>query len=178
MRGVIDASNEQNDPRPERDTVSDELNQSMFRAYDIRTPSSLLTDDLAVRLADAEAVYFRDVLGVKGVLLSYDARRTGPRYLTLTADVLLKRDSTYLSAGAGLDLVLLFRGDAASGVCGGDGRRIAQPGRRYGPENPRPPGDAHRRGYRTRGWLGQDPRVVSRGHTCTADRPGGYDPRT
>ena len=69
-------------------TVSEELNQSMFRAYDIRTPASLLTDDLAVRLAEAEAVYFRDVLGVKGVLLSYDARSTGPHYLTITANVL------------------------------------------------------------------------------------------
>ena len=70
--------------------MSDKLNLSMFRAYDIRTPSSRLTDDLAMRLAGAEAVYFRDVLGVKGVLLSYDARRTGPRYLSLTADVFLK----------------------------------------------------------------------------------------
>ena len=78
--------------------MSDSLNRSMFRAYDIRTPAALLTDELAVRLARAEALYFRDVLGVREVLLSYDARRSGPRYLTLTADALLQ---------AGLNLVYL-----------------------------------------------------------------------
>lgn len=78
--------------------MRDELNLSMFRAYDIRTPAALLTDDLALRLARAEAVYFRDVLDVQGVLLSYDARRTGPHYLTLTVDVFQK---------AGLDIVYL-----------------------------------------------------------------------
>ena len=36
--------------------VEDQLNHSMFRAYDIRTPSSLLTPELAERLARAEAV--------------------------------------------------------------------------------------------------------------------------
>lgn len=65
----------------------DKLNLSMFRAYDIRTPAALLTDHLATRLAHAEAIYFREVLGVKDVLLSFDARRTGPHYLTLTANV-------------------------------------------------------------------------------------------
>ena len=54
-----------------------ELNLSMFRAYDIRTPASLLPDELAVRLAEAEAVYFRDMLGVQEVLLSYNARHPG-----------------------------------------------------------------------------------------------------
>ena len=43
----------------------DELNESMFRAYDIRTPSALLTNDLAARLARAEAAYFRDALGAQ-----------------------------------------------------------------------------------------------------------------
>lgn len=58
----------------------------MFRAYDIRTPSELLTDELAVRLARAEAVYFRDTLGVSGVLVAHDARATGPRYLQQSAE--------------------------------------------------------------------------------------------
>ena len=55
-----------------------DLNLSMFRAYDIRTPAALLTDELAIRLARAEAVYFRESLGASGVLLAHDARITGP----------------------------------------------------------------------------------------------------
>ena len=43
--------------------MEDQLNLSMFRAYDIRTPSSLLTPELAERLARAEAFYIREVLG-------------------------------------------------------------------------------------------------------------------
>lgn len=78
--------------------MSEELNLSMFRAYDIRTPASLLTDERAVRLAQAEAVYIRDVIGVSEVLLSYDARRSGPHYLTITAEVFRK---------AGLDVLYL-----------------------------------------------------------------------
>jgi phosphomannomutase len=78
--------------------MSDELNLSMFRAYDIRTPSSQLTDDLAVRLAQAESVYFQDILGVDDVLVSYDARRTGPRYLTLAVNAYLQ---------AGLNVIYL-----------------------------------------------------------------------
>ncbi len=76
----------------------DKLNLSMFRAYDIRTPSALLTDTLAERLARAEAVYFRDVLAVPGVVLAHDARRTGPRYLSIVAAAL---------QDAGLDVVYL-----------------------------------------------------------------------
>lgn len=63
-----------------------DLNLSMFRAYDIRTPAARLTDELAARLARAECVYFRDVLGVSGVLVAHDARSTGPRYLQLGAE--------------------------------------------------------------------------------------------
>ena len=74
----------------------------MFRAYDIRTPSSLLTPELAERLARAEACYFRDVLGAPGVVVAHDARRTGPQYLTIAIDAF--RD-------AGLDVVYL------PGVC-------------------------------------------------------------
>lgn len=59
----------------------DALNASMFRAYDIRTPATALTSELAERLARAEAVYFKRVLGAEGVLVAHDARSTGPRYL-------------------------------------------------------------------------------------------------
>ena len=78
--------------------VEDQLNLSMFRAYDIRTPSAQLTPDLAARLARAEARYIRDDLGAPGVVVAHDARRTGPQYLTITIDAF--RD-------AGLDVVYL-----------------------------------------------------------------------
>ncbi len=78
--------------------MEDELNLSMFRAYDIRTPSSGFTSDLAQRLANAEAVYFRDVLGVTGVVVACDARRTGPRYLTIATEAFRQ---------SGLDVVYL-----------------------------------------------------------------------
>jgi len=80
----------------------DDLNLSMFRAYDIRTPSSLLTEDLAARLARAEAVYFRETLGAKGVLVAHDARSLGPHYLETASGVF---------ASAGLDVV------AVPGAC-------------------------------------------------------------
>jgi len=74
----------------------------MFRAYDIRTPSSLLTPGLCRRLGDAEAVYVRDVLEATGVVIGHDARSSGPQYLTIITDAL--RD-------AGLDVVYI------PGVC-------------------------------------------------------------
>ncbi len=63
------------------------LNLSMFRAYDIRTPSSALTPELAERLSRAEARYFLETLGVDRVLLAHDARSSGPAYLTIAADI-------------------------------------------------------------------------------------------
>ena len=78
--------------------MEDQLNLSMFRAYDIRTPSSLLTPELAERLARAEAFYIREVLGAPGVVVAHDARRTGPQYLTVTIDAF---------RAAGLDVVYL-----------------------------------------------------------------------
>jgi phosphomannomutase len=78
--------------------VTEELNLSMFRAYDIRTPSALLTPELAERLARAEARYVREVLGAPGVVIAHDARRTGPHYLTLLTEVFRR---------AGLDVVYL-----------------------------------------------------------------------
>jgi phosphomannomutase len=79
-----------------------DMNLSMFRAYDIRTPSSQLTDELAARLARAEAVYFREVVDVKAVLVAHDARSSGPRYLQIGAEEF---------ARSGLDVVVV------PGVC-------------------------------------------------------------
>ena len=62
-----------------------DLNLSMFRAYDIRTPSSQLTEEHAIRLCRAEAVYFRKVCGVTGVLVAHDARSSGPGYMEIGA---------------------------------------------------------------------------------------------
>lgn len=78
--------------------MPDDLNLSMFRAYDIRTPAAQLTPELAARLAWAEAAYFRDVLQAPGVVLAHDARSSGPRYLDVTARVFRE---------AGLDVVHL-----------------------------------------------------------------------
>lgn len=79
-----------------------DLNLSMFKAYDIRTPADRLTDELAERLARAEAVYFRDVLGAPGVVVAHDARLAGPRYLEIGAEAYSR---------AGLDVVVV------PGVC-------------------------------------------------------------
>src|SRR5262245_58316124 len=79
-----------------------DLNLSMFRAYDIRTPAAQLTDDLTRRLARAEAVYFGETLGVEGVLVAHDARSRGPHYLQLATEEYMR---------AGLKVVLV------PGVC-------------------------------------------------------------
>ena len=54
--------------------MEDQLNHSMFRAYDIRTPSLAPDSGAGGRLARAEACYFRDVLGVPGVVVAHDAQ--------------------------------------------------------------------------------------------------------
>jgi phosphomannomutase len=77
---------------------ADALNLSMFRAYDIRTPSARLTPELAARLDDAIGLYFKGELGVSGVVIAHDARRTGPQYLQIGADAF---------RAAGLDVVVL-----------------------------------------------------------------------
>jgi phosphomannomutase len=75
-----------------------DLNLSMFRAYDIRTPSASLTPELGDRLSRAEAVYFRDDIGVRAVLVAHDARLGGPRYL---------QQATEIYREAGLDVVVV-----------------------------------------------------------------------
>lgn len=67
--------------------MSDELDLSLFRAYDIRVPSKDLPPHLGARLARAEARYIREVLGASSVLIAHDARSTGPMYLSIGADM-------------------------------------------------------------------------------------------
>jgi phosphomannomutase len=61
------------------------LNLSMFKAYDIRTQASRLTDEIYVRLLRAEALYFKNVLQVPGVVLAHEARLPGPHFVELAA---------------------------------------------------------------------------------------------
>ncbi len=154
-------------------TVSEELNQSMFRAYDIRTPASRLTDDLAARLAAAEAVYFRDVIGVTGVLLSYDARRTGPHYLTITADVLRR---------AGLD-VLYLPGPASTSYFYYSAMRHPECAAIMIGASHNPAGDTGQKilgpeitpiaaGIGPEGGLDEIRRLYCEGHTCSSERTG------
>lgn len=82
-----------------------DLNLSMFRSNDIRTPAARLTDELALRLAQAEARYMRECLGVSGVVIGHDARASGPRMAEIAV-------SAY--ADAGLDCVVL---PGVTGVC-------------------------------------------------------------
>ncbi|MBM3493910.1 MAG: phosphoglucomutase, partial [Armatimonadetes bacterium] len=80
-------------------------NLSMFRSNDIRTPSARLTDALAMRLARAEACYFRGSVGCPGVVVAHDARASGPRMLEIAV-----RGYT----DAGLDCIVL---PGVTGVC-------------------------------------------------------------
>ncbi len=79
-----------------------DINLSMFRAYDIRTPSSSLGTELANRLDHAMAIYFKQDLGVNGVIVAHDARSSGPRYLQIGAEIF---------SNAGLDVIVI------PGVC-------------------------------------------------------------
>ena len=82
-----------------------DLNLSMFRSNDIRTPVARLPDELARRLARAEAVYFQGVLKVPGVVVAHDARASGPHMLEMATEEYTR---------AGLDVVML---PGISGVC-------------------------------------------------------------
>lgn len=69
--------------------MTDSLNLSMFKAYDIRTEARNLTTELAERLAHAEAYYFRNVLKTNTVILCRDARSTGKKYLDIDRAIFL-----------------------------------------------------------------------------------------
>ena len=75
-----------------------DLNLSMFKAYDIRTPSKNLTRELAVRLARAEAVYFLQHVKATDILLARDARSTGGEYLEIATE-------QYVQAGLNVTVV-------------------------------------------------------------------------
>lgn len=64
-----------------------ELNLSMFRAYDIRTPSEALNLELSERLVHAIAYYFRHVLKTNKVILCRDTRLSGTQYLEQGIDI-------------------------------------------------------------------------------------------
>jgi phosphomannomutase len=83
----------------------DHLNLSMFRSNDIRTRASRLTDDLALRLARAEACYIKHALQATGVVLAHDARGSGPHMLEIAVRAYTE---------AGLDCVVL---PGITGVC-------------------------------------------------------------
>lgn len=82
-----------------------DLNLTMFRSNDIRTPASRLTDEMAHRLARAEAVYFSRILSVPGVLVAHDARASGPHMLEIAVEEYRR---------AGLDVVVI---PGITGVC-------------------------------------------------------------
>ncbi|MDY0288068.1 MAG: hypothetical protein RBR15_04510 [Sphaerochaeta sp.] len=62
------------------------LNISMFKAYDIRTRSTVLTPALAQRLLGSVGRYFQEVLKVSSVVLGRDARLAGPALLELAVE--------------------------------------------------------------------------------------------
>lgn len=118
----------------------DDLNLSMFRANDIRTPADRLPEPLARRLAQAEAVYFADVVGTTGVVLAHDARASGPRMLEIAAeeyraaglDVLVVPGITgacqlYYAAMRHPDLAAVMIG-ASHNPAGDTGRKLMAPG--------------------------------------------------
>lgn len=78
--------------------MPDDLNLSMFRAYDIRSTAAALTPALAERLATALARYVQDDLAAPGVVVARDARAAGPGYLYQAAEVF---------ARAGLEVLVL-----------------------------------------------------------------------
>lgn len=120
--------------------MHDDLNLSMFRAYDIRTPASRLMPELARRLADAEAVYFREVLNTDSVVIAHDARLTGPSYLMIAARAYQQAglDVLYLPgiSSASYFYYVAMRHPQSAGVllgashnpAGDTGRKIVGPG--------------------------------------------------
>ena len=73
------------------------LNLTMFKQYDIRTRHTSLTDELKTRLYNAVAVYYRDFVKAKSVVIGRDARLYVPELAEGLATWLRK---------AGLDVYL------------------------------------------------------------------------
>lgn len=66
----------------------DSLNLTMFKQYDIRTRQNALTAEVKERLYNAIAVYFRDYVRVKMVVIGRDARLYAPELAQDLTDVL------------------------------------------------------------------------------------------
>ena len=63
-----------------------DLDLGMFKAYDIRTKSELLDEELLRRLTFSIARYFKDTVRVHTVLLARDARLSAPRVMEQLMD--------------------------------------------------------------------------------------------
>ena len=74
------------------------LNLTMFKQYDIRTRYNALSDSLKERLYNAIAVYIRDSIGAKSVVIGRDARLYVPELAEGIARLLRK---------AGLDVSVI-----------------------------------------------------------------------
>ena len=57
------------------------LNTSMFKAYDIRTKSEHVSKELSIRLLEAIARYYHEILSVDTLVLGRDARLAAPRLM-------------------------------------------------------------------------------------------------
>ena len=66
----------------------DNLNLDMFKAYDIRTKQSKLTDEITDRLIDAVVVYCKNILQVENVIIGRDARLYVPALAERAAEKL------------------------------------------------------------------------------------------
>jgi phosphomannomutase len=64
-----------------------DLNTSMFKAYDIRTKSTALTEGLANRLIHAVGWYLSEVLQVSKVVLGRDARLAAPALMESAIEI-------------------------------------------------------------------------------------------
>ncbi|MGN0907175.1 MAG: hypothetical protein ACI4NM_08505 [Bullifex sp.] len=69
--------------------MGDQLEGKLFHKSDIRADGSLFTPETVTRLANAEALFFRNELNASSVVLARDARLTGSDILSRTAEILL-----------------------------------------------------------------------------------------
>ncbi|MGN0906379.1 MAG: hypothetical protein ACI4NM_04465, partial [Bullifex sp.] len=74
-----------------------DINIGMFKPYDIRTKYGNLTPELLERLSGAVALYYRDVIGARSVIISRDARLHAPAVASSLTEALLD---------AGIDVLL------------------------------------------------------------------------
>lgn len=68
----------------------DNLNLGMFKAYDIRTKSGNLTEDIIEKLLKAIVKYYKDYLKVDSVVICRDARLSAPSLMEKLVDKFLQ----------------------------------------------------------------------------------------